>query len=518
MYLQVKTTAYKKVLVLGLLLHLAAPSVRADHKIPVNLLPPTAACKSFQEYILTKTDKIRTGSLLIKHKGQTIFEAYDGVVNKDTLLSMWSTSKSVVATLVATALQDGKVKLDDPIAKFFPTNIRADLKDPNARHFAKITVRDLLQMSACFEWFEARETDPRKVSITQLLYQPDSHDMVRSALNAPLCAAGPGKEWTYSTGNSLILMAILRKVYGKEGDRMPWTRLFDRLGVPAVIERDRADNFLGGSYIYMTTEGMARIAELYLNKGKFKDEQVFPAWWVNEVQKIAPAQKSPNSDVNVIRQKGPYSNSFWLNQPIPEKGVEAPYPLAPRNMFYASGLYGQIILGLPTEELVIVRTGHDPISAPDFIGPFVDKALACITGGPEKGAKVLPKPESERTLGEELTIFRYLISKGVLAAMFAKEICSCHFISGLSRETCMNRYDSRGAKVAVAVEENDYARLVRAYAEPYVAAFNGMDPGPFAEAKVYYENGRPACRLSDPKRAHAVDMPPGVNGPKVPAR
>jgi hypothetical protein len=48
-------------------------------------------------------------------------------------------------------------------------------------------------------------------------------------------------------------------------------------------------------------------------------------------------------------------------------------------MFFAAGHYGQLIIILPTQNLVIARTGHDA-EYWSKIDQLVAKAIACFAG------------------------------------------------------------------------------------------------------------------------------------------
>ena len=60
-----------------------------------------------------------------------------------------------------------------------------------------------------------------------------------------------------------------------------------------------------------------------------------------------------------VSEKTPSGYSWWLNKPHPKQMKPKPWADAPDDTFVALGHWGQRIIVVPSEDLVIARTGDD---------------------------------------------------------------------------------------------------------------------------------------------------------------
>ena len=110
-----------------------------------------------------------------------------------------SISKQFTATAVLLLQQQGKLSIDDPVAKYFPKLTRA--KD--------VKLRNLMTMTSGYEDFA-----PQDYSIPAW-YQPrDPAVTVREWAGKPLDFE-PGSQYQYSNTNYVLLALIVEKVTGK---------------------------------------------------------------------------------------------------------------------------------------------------------------------------------------------------------------------------------------------------------------------------------------------------------------
>jgi hypothetical protein len=120
-------------------------------------------------------------------------------------------------------------------------------------------------------------------------------------------------------------------------------------------------------------------------------------------------------------------------------------PQAPADMYFAAGHYGQLIIVIPSQSLVIARTGYDEAYW-DHIQPLAVKALACVNPSfrpdfssaisltpPSAGAKAsfLQKLFDDIVgLPGKLANMRWIQNQGLVEKIVAKELCSFLFVSG----------------------------------------------------------------------------------------
>ncbi|MFJ4371960.1 serine hydrolase domain-containing protein [Pseudomonas japonica] len=279
---------------------------------------------------------VRTDALLVIRDGKVLFERYANPTTAETPHLTWSISKSVLATVLGVAYGEGRFKLDDPAAKFYP---------PIQAH-PQLRIEDLLHWASGLDWQEDYEYAPLKSSVVAMLYTRGRGDMAGFTA-AHGVAAAPGARFLYSSGDSNVLAAALRQMVGAEAYAgYPWQALFEPLGIrQAVWERDAQGTFVGSSYLYMTARELARIGQLMLDNGRWQGRQLLPADWVAFNRKaFAKASIEPGEPLP--------GGHWWLNQ-------AGAWPDAPADTFAALGHWGQGLYVLPQQRLVIVRYADD---------------------------------------------------------------------------------------------------------------------------------------------------------------
>ena len=110
---------------------------------------------------------------------------------------------------------------------------------------------------------------------------------------------------------------------------------------------------------------------LYLRDGEWDGRRILPEGWVDFARTKAPPA---NSDV--------YGAGFWVT---PAAGRGKPYvafaPDGPRDIFLAQGHEGQVVVVVPSKDLVLVRLGLFD----DFVGwrPLGEWAVGIINLFPD---------------------------------------------------------------------------------------------------------------------------------------
>jgi CubicO group peptidase (beta-lactamase class C family) len=139
-------------------------------------------------------------SLLITRHGRLVLDAYYAPYSADIPHAVNSTTKSIVATLIAMLHADGVLdSLDHRVLDYFPDRDFADVDDSKKA----ITVQHLLNMTSGLAWDEGFGEHWR--SITELRRH---RDWVRFILDRPM-ANQPGEMFYYNSGNSHLLSALV---------------------------------------------------------------------------------------------------------------------------------------------------------------------------------------------------------------------------------------------------------------------------------------------------------------------
>ncbi|MFC7274904.1 serine hydrolase domain-containing protein [Paractinoplanes rhizophilus] len=120
-------------------------------------------------------------------------------------------------------------------------------------------------------------------------------------------------------------------------------------------EREPADLVKGFHGLHLTTEALAAFGELLLRGGRWGDRQLIPREWVELATRAHIGVPAAGDD----SARG-YGYQFWISE----------------HGFYADGAFGQQCVVLPSLDLVVVLTSHNPRPAatPDAIA-------ACLAPG-----------------------------------------------------------------------------------------------------------------------------------------
>jgi CubicO group peptidase (beta-lactamase class C family) len=143
-------------------------------------------------------------------------------VTRDTVFKIGSVSKQFIATGIMLLVRDGKVRLDDPLAKYFEDAPEA---------WKPITVRQLLSHTSGL----VRESP----GFDGLKAQSDA-DVIRQAYEVPLQSA-PGEKWAYCNLGYFILAETIHRVSGQPWPQFMAERVFKPLGMTATRTTDTLD-------------------------------------------------------------------------------------------------------------------------------------------------------------------------------------------------------------------------------------------------------------------------------------
>ena len=157
------------------------------------------------------------------------------------------------------------------------------------------------------------------------------NDWLESYLNAPI-SEKPGTKFQYNSLNSYVLSAIITERTGMPMDEYLKPRLFEPLGITDYLwEKCPRGITKGGWGLFMHTEDMAKLGQLYLNKGKWNGKRIIPESW---------AEASVMKKVDSIEGTYGYGYQLWME--------ERP------GSFEYNGMLGQNVLIYPDVDMVIV--------------------------------------------------------------------------------------------------------------------------------------------------------------------
>jgi len=281
--------------------------------------------RAILEFVAVADKNINTlhSFMLVRH-GHVVAEAWWKPEAADKPHVLASLSKSFNATAAGLAIQDGKLRLDDPVLKFFPADAPPDPSD----NLKAMKVRDLLTMSC------GHETEPKATeggpSVKQFLAHPVVHK--------------PGTHFQYNTMGSYTLSAIITKVTGQTTLEYLKPRLFDPLGIEnPQWDSSLEGNSLGGYGLKLCTEDIAKFGQLYLQEGKWNGTQLISKEWiVQATSKQVPNDEESHAKIGIDWQQG-YGFQFWR---------------CTHNAFRGDGAGGQLCVVIPDRDAVVAITAQ----------------------------------------------------------------------------------------------------------------------------------------------------------------
>ena len=328
--------------------------------------------KALEDYAFTtigsdaERNGIRTDSVIVIKGGNIVYERYARGWSANNRHISWSVAKSISSTLIGVAVNQGALKLEDSICTY--------LTEYAGKPVCAITVKDTITFGLGLQWQEEYENSGYQgSSVISMLLGVGHADQIDFVLSQRQ-SYKPGTQFIYSTGYAAVAAAVakaaLMKSFGRDAF---WGLLFDKIGMSrTVFEEDVKGSPLGGSYVYATPRAYAKLGYLYLNDGCWAGERVLPEGWVTSATTINDAFKANRGSCPYAPVEGTYvlpcedtpsGYMWWLNKP-PAPGVDKPYKEIPDDGYVAIGHWGQYIAVVPSEDLVVVRTGDDRNACP----------------------------------------------------------------------------------------------------------------------------------------------------------
>ena len=263
-------------------------------------------------------------SFIFLRHGKIVAEGWWDPYKPGLKHTLYSLTKSFMSTAAGFAISEGRFSLSDKVVDFFPDKLPDTLSD----YWKRMTVRDLLTMST------GQDPDPTLKIV-------GSADWTKTAMTIPVVHK-PGTTFVYNNVGPNLLSAILQKKTGQTVMSYLKPRLFDPLGITDIDwERDPQGNNTGGWGLRTTTESLARLGLLYLQKGKWNGRQVLPESWTEEASSVQ------------IRQKAePSASSDW------EQGYGYYLWRCRNNAYRGDGAFGQFMIVLPEQDAVIAITAE----------------------------------------------------------------------------------------------------------------------------------------------------------------
>lgn len=288
---------------------------------PVSLGWNTTALSNTFSFLESK----QTKAFIILYNGRIVAEKYFGSFTADSLWYWASAGKTLTATLVGIAQQEGLLSLSDPASKYLGEGWTS-LTKPKEQ---QITIRHLITMTSGLDDGV-----------------PDDHCTLPSCLQFK---AAPGTRWAYHNAPYTLLEKVVENASGKSYNTYFREKIRDKAGMNGLWIKNGWNNVY-----YSNARSMARFGLMILAGAQWNGAPV-----LNDKAYIN-AMSATSQNLNLS-----YGYLWWLNgkasHMLPTVQMVfngSMVPNAPADMYAALGKNDQKVYVVPSKKLVIIRMGE----------------------------------------------------------------------------------------------------------------------------------------------------------------
>lgn len=303
--------------------------------------------KLSESYPIAKMDSLinanyfkEISSVVITYNGEIIFENYYNGHSSTTLHNTRSATKTITGTLIGALIQDGLIKSEKDMAS---NSLYLDnIKNPDIRK-NEITIEDLLTMSSmleCDDWNQYSRGNEERMYLIE--------DWAKFYWDLPVKGfpewitkpedSKYGRSFSYCTAGVVVLGEIIHNLTGSLEEYAD-KALFSKIGITDYHWQKTPSGIpMTGGGLGLQSRDLLRIGQLYLNNGKWNNEQIIPESYVAE---------STKAHVEVGMFDYEYGYLWWLSKFGLDKKEKA---------YFMSGTGGNKIAVFPNLSLVVAIT------------------------------------------------------------------------------------------------------------------------------------------------------------------
>jgi CubicO group peptidase (beta-lactamase class C family) len=326
-----------------------------------------------------------TSGLLVIRRGSIAFEWYAPNSGVDKPHGTASLAKALVGGMsLLTAISDGLIKPDDLAAKY--------IHEWNTPPKSKITIRELATHTSGIEDAEQDSLPHDQLPGWKGAFWKRSPDPFSVALQAPVIFE-PGSSYAYSNpGMAALAYAVTASLKPGNIRSVLKTRIFGPLGIPESawsIGYGRGYE-LHGLTLYanwggaaFTARAAARVGQLMMLQGTWNGRELVHRSAVKEVVTYAGMPKPSRT----TDKYAPASGLGWYTN---SDGV---WPDAPPDAIAGAGAGHQVLVVIPSLDLVVVRNGDAMNSGrSEFWTPVYENILQPLMAAVKERAPYPPSP------------------------------------------------------------------------------------------------------------------------------
>ena len=301
---------------------------------------------------LTWADSLATNytdGIVVLHRGRIVYERYFGALTAEQPHIAFSVTKSVIGTLAAMLVAEGKLDAAAPVSRYLP--------ELAASGFGDATVGQVLDMTTALDFSEnyvgGSDSFLSFARAAGVFPRPAGYTGPSSILQfLPTVArkGNHGEAFTYRSPNTEVLGWLIARVTGKRPEVVLQERIWSRLGAEAdaFIALDPSGAAVASGGLNCRLRDLARFGEMIRLQGRYNGQQIVPEAVIADIRQGGSPEEFAPAGYQTLPGWS-YRKQWWIAHD--DHGA-----------FMARGIHGQAIYIDPKAEMVIARFASHPLA------------------------------------------------------------------------------------------------------------------------------------------------------------
>lgn len=231
------------------------------------------------------SDFLDSVSAFIREKNYNIYsiaEIYDGgeaesvcITPANACQNSYSVAKVFTVTAIGLLYDRGLIRTDSLITDILAEEISDSTREKMDKRWERVTVDMALRHALALPegFLDIDCNDAREFGVDYLAYM----------LEYPI-RSDHGGERSYTDGAYYLLARVCERIAGEPLDKFLWRELFSKTGFREVAwSKCPRGHCMGATGLYIRTEDMVKLGEVYRSGGLYRGERILSEEWVRIV-------------------------------------------------------------------------------------------------------------------------------------------------------------------------------------------------------------------------------------------
>lgn len=304
-----------------------------------------------------------SNAFIVWHDGGIERERYFGTSQRDTPIVSRSLSKPIASIAVGRAIALGKIRsVDQPVADFI-TEWRGTDK-------ATMRLRHLLDMRSGL--LAQGNVDDPKTIWTRSFLSP-KHERV--IIDEYPLSHEPGTRYNYSNATTDLVAIVIERATKRRYAEFLSKEVLQPIGAPGgSLWLNRPNGVAhAGCCMLMPAEVWLRLGILLIDDGVWNGKRLLPAGYVADMH--TGTKEYPHAGMGVYVAGDYVQRRGAQNPDHPVKGTLHSEPYLAPDLYLFDGNASQVVYIVPSQRLVILRTGDAPPREPEWDNAYLANTI-----------------------------------------------------------------------------------------------------------------------------------------------